>query len=486
MPKGNYGALRRLEPIKEDFGKIAREQEQVDAQKRAEQRSIDREKKADDRYNAEKRAELNKAKLDDLEKYRPIITGVDSWDKAQTNGIYSAIDRRGEIMESLSKDPFRNNPDSRDLELEYAKLGNYIKDVNDMNTFVKTYTTDLGEGVKSGELSASQNKGKLKRIAGIIDKKNITYDRDKNGNARLIFMDDDGKIQAVTKETLLNNELFSEHVLGFDKNAWVTNIKAASGLDKSVKEVGGQIITNSQLREEAIENIENEIESLIGTDEISARGKGIWEDVMKRDPKELNREELHDYLYDAALGATDKTYSKRTDYQKKNYELNASKNNPNKGTKSNISLMRNTTTGEPIKGYAAKGIGWATGEGYAFSTDVKDVPVGKMKISVQKYLMNEKGQIAFQGSRTYPEYISKVETGKDSNGNTKYEFKTIKAQSENFESSYFEEEELNLIAKAENFNNAHELKLHLQSLLNVTPEGGSKEAPKKKKTPISN
>ena len=105
MPKGNYGAYRQLTPITTNFGDLARNAERMQLAKDEEQRRRDRDAENDMRYDEQQAEKINDKRAARDAKFRPIIAGIDTWDKAAATGIYASVERLGEIDEILRQDP---------------------------------------------------------------------------------------------------------------------------------------------------------------------------------------------------------------------------------------------------------------------------------------------------------------------------------------------------------------------------------------------
>lgn len=316
MPKGNYGALRYMQPIKTNFGDIAREQEQINAQKRAEKRQTAKEDKADQRYEDEKQTREERQLATDLARMKTIYTGVNSLDEGLGKGVQGAAERVIKVDEMLRNDKSLSKDQRLKLRIEKQNLLNYSDKLSAASKKYNDKTIATMKGIADRTLSESMNKDLVQNLSNTIGKSNFAADFDEAGNP--IFWQDDlnGKTEEVSYQSFLDGHQMKNAVLGFDHSEWVgemgkilgtqtTQIEGASVKDGGIGYYG--TVKDKQVKEEALKTLDAEIKSLIGEDskDASDRGKGIWQDHYKQTLDNYNYDTLYKKLYNSALGSKD-------------------------------------------------------------------------------------------------------------------------------------------------------------------------------------
>ena len=114
MSKGNFTALQKLQPIKQDWGEASRILQ-------AEEEQQYNRKKDEEKARQDKRDEIG---YDEL---APVITGIDSLDKGLTLGIQEASTMQYQDYKTALNDP--SYADSPEYKIRTKNLNNYSKNV---------------------------------------------------------------------------------------------------------------------------------------------------------------------------------------------------------------------------------------------------------------------------------------------------------------------------------------------------------------------
>lgn len=465
MPKkGTFTALQKLQPLKADFGKIARENEALEAQKRQEQRI--------DEDRAQKKLDRRISSIGEM---KDVYTGIDSIDKGLAFGINKATQQMLEVEDALLKDP--NNTE---LLLKRANLGKYSANLAQMVNKYKNYATDLVAGVADGRYSQTRNAGKIAGLNQTFRDKNFVADIDKNGMPTFVEQWDNKNRITRGYSDIFDGTDLSQPVEAFNREEYGGLFKDLGTKDiLGVADKDGIITRTKELTEQGRAKLDNTVLDYIGENEENASelAHDIWENTMNRKPEDFNYDEVKKWATDEAESRNDILRQDKRDYEGQRLalargreaRLSATARAKGGGTAfekatANIEPMTDTKTGEPLDlpDYYQKGVTTARSLNFLFSLKkpVK-VGIGDEEISVDEYVLNDDNTITYTGKKKVTDEFGEVS------------WKNVKGGNLN-------DNESNKFSRSVGFANATELRQASQDKINNLLD--KSEQPKEEKT----
>tara|TARA_R110002167_G_scaffold331706_1_gene538402 strand:+ start:47527 stop:49047 length:1521 start_codon:yes stop_codon:yes gene_type:complete len=391
MPqKGTYTALQKLKPIATDFGKIIKEDEQLQFKYRAEAAA---KKAAEDA----KKAAITEGFMEDYEALTDVITNTTSIDEANIRGVMKARDLRYKVYKET-----RDNPSLKDtpkFALMRANLKNFSKTLEGAEKKYTESTVFLTKGMQDGTLSDYNKKDLADRNSVFIDK-NLDISVDPNtGEAIALIIDldpetlkpklnSDGskKLKRMNLAKVFDGTGIGDAVQWFDFEKETRAIGSALGAELSTKKdkkSGYFAMRTVQKWEDKKESVRGTIKAALGSlDRPNDTAKSIWVDHMGQEPPEDDTftEEQMKQIEDKFLNSVGVYYDQKDELDP-NYGAAIAAANAKAAKKTSITptITRVTGTdrpeivehptkidkkGNPIKGYD---IALATGEGLVIS-----------------------------------------------------------------------------------------------------------------------
>lgn len=395
MSKGNFTALQKLQPIKQDWGEASRILQ-------AEEEQQYNRKKDEEKARQDKRDEIG---YDEL---APVITGIDSLDKGLTLGIQEASTMQYQDYKTALNDP--SYADSPEYKIRTKNLNNYSKNVKafsdgfselaqsviakSQDSSLSDWDNDLLSTLNGGFVSEKvkfgvANDGSVEAYVASTDR-NLVTDENPNG----YVLDEDGKMK-MTKVT--PNEVFKG--LGkFSVTPDVDILKKAQDLGtelgKSVDtSVNGYTITTEQTWENKKEDTRKIVRGLLGSpNNPTALAKRLWADEMGEDSRSLtedNMTAIEDKLLDKIKPFYDQEVKKTVNYSARTQDAkNKADREANNVTPE---YVVDTETGAPtivpLNGKDANIISFGDGKG------ISVLETESTKESIQNIYIDESGDI---------------------------------------------------------------------------------------------
>lgn len=478
MPKaGTYTALKHLQPITTDFGRIAKEEEALQFKYREEQdKNLAKEKAVKD--------EIANGFTQDYDTLVDVVTNNKSIDEAFARGINSARDRMGEIYRGIKNDPTLLDDVDTQLKLQnLTKFSQNLKTVSDRYT---QYASDVSGGMQDGTLS-QWNNDTLKDLDSIFVQANLNVETDPETGLPIAVIgevDQDGQPTGELKRLnlieVLDGRGLQDTVPTFD-------------LAKESREVGdklGERLKSVQkgfttIEEQSFEKIEGDVREMAkgflgSVNRPSDKAKAIWSDYLGEDAKELDEADMkriEDYYVASIKPYYDEEYKKSIDQSgalaATKYKDEKNKEEEGEDTTGGGIQIETDTSGNPLK-VSPTGVYGDIGNGaYSFTLPVVKGKNGKKtpkvvvdingeETSIERLYLTKAGKIAYEG---YKSGGKKSTTNKNRSSN-KSSSTTTEDVTETTIGGGLNENQLNIIARALGKNNASELKKELEGVRN--------------------
>ena len=477
MPKaGTFTALQKLQPIQTDFGRIAREEEELQFRYRAEKR------KAKEKEEAIKK-KISDGFTQDYATLVDVVTNTKSIDEANARGVNSARDMIGETYKAIKNDPTLLDDVNTQIKLQnLTKFSKNIKNIEDRYT---EYAATIGGGLQDGSLS-SWNDSTLRDLDSIFRNANLDIQVDPNTGLPIAVIGEQdengemtGKLKRLNLVEVLDGRGLQEAVPVFDIG------KEASDMGTELGKRLDKIQTGfTTIEDQSFEKIETEVrdmvQGLIGNPKKPTdRAKAIWADNLGEEAKELTEADMkrvEDYYVASVKPFYDEKYFKTID---QSGALASKKFKAEKDTTGGGIQLRTDTEGEPLVESPIGVAGDLGGGGWSFTmpvvkgSDGKSTPKIKVElegkeISIETLYLTGAGKVAYKGYHsegketglpgTTSQTIRGVDIGEGSKVSKNLIGTTI--------GGGLNDTQLNKVARALNFNNPRELKDHLKEIKN--------------------
>jgi len=490
MPKGNYAALKELTPITTDLGKIARHQEQVEAQKRQEE-----EQKR--QFNI-KRQDVNNDKIDANSKaFIPSYTRFKHVDDAQTHFSEQNAQIYAQLETEIAADPMRKNPETIEKIARRDRILQTPAILANITKYWKDYSDDFISGIGSGKYSKTENKEIYDLFATMLDA-DFEFTLDDKDQIGMWKKGKDGKPEFIPAAELYNGTALPTPNLAFNLENYQKQMDDFSGtVEKITTDDNFNKITKEVLSDKSVTGRANLKLSTIGTAEKPTRmAMDIWRNKLGGKVDDFDFAQVEQYV-DGFGKTIDEKDSKEKNFSAANAAANlrqrkleheyektqdAKEETTTTTKKGNLNLMTDTDTGEALKVPASAGLNWAEGESYVYSAGVEDVKLGTELVDVDEIYVNKDGRLAWKGTKKKD---VTPEANKLTNPNPKKVYKETEVNG-----TYFKEgdKDLNKVAEALGFKNSHELKLKLEEKLkahNSKPKDGETQTSKADQTRLN-
>lgn len=283
MAKGNLSAFQRVRPIQTDLGDVAREQEQVDFQRK-------REDRVDSELARRHSKELSNDKERALSNIKNVYTGVGSIDEGLAYGVNKATEEMINVVEALERETDTNKKTK--LQLKKANLLKYSDNLSQMVKMYKDYAVDVTTGLQNGKYNKELNGGLLNELSGVFKDFNFVTDFDENGNPTL-FKDVNGQPTETKFADFFNGEGLKKPVANYSKDVFLKELKGRYETHKQ-KDDNNDFTSKTTvgLTQDDITSIKSDVVNLIGEEGAPTdQAKAMWVNSGK-DIKDFNYQEL--------------------------------------------------------------------------------------------------------------------------------------------------------------------------------------------------
>ena len=461
--KGTFAAFRQLTPIQEDFSDNISRQEGNAFRYRQEQRqqdALDRQRQQDDINLATQAAQ-------DISSIQPVITGIRSVDEINYRATDIAQKRIGDIYRKFKSDP-KAQADVG-LRMQLSNLKAFPKILKSAEGKLTQYAQDLAKGFADGTYSNwdREKLNELEAFFGVTDENgrttpNYVIDFDDQGNMIAKGITGDGRFFTKSINDIINGFEYSSATPALNAEEYTDNIAKNLG-KKTTSTVGGGFITDSQSFSNVEDSLRNTLRSSLGTDQNpSDIAKTFWADEgnMNMDPSQFGQgsiQQIEDFIIDQVRNKYDETEKKR--------QLSRSgsgSRNDQQQAGASIRLMTDTATGEPLSPLEGPDM-----QSYAFSIGQPvTFRVGNKEKRFNTIYLDNTGNILFKGEeKEYKNPNTPSSRGNYLPSDSEPAFKPVFAGKLTLE-------EVNNLAVQLGFNNATELRRHLEGLspTDITPE----------------
>lgn len=285
MAKGTgvYGAYKNTKPIKEDFGDILLEHEQIGFQKRAEQREIQKAKdeKSEKLTNRMVAAHQALSKIDH--------TGIKSEDEKRGKLALKAADMLNEVSKKLEKNPY-----DVEASLMLSNLEQFPERFAQMTTNYTTWMQDGIGGMKDKKYSTYLNKGNIDKVEKVIQGQ-VMYDIDAaNGNIIGTYDKDGDGTPDFSWDGMATGVDLPEYKAMFDDKGFMSSVKSRYGYEHTKNPDGSYTdVEVKSLSEASRKSIKDEVNEAFGDfKNMTDNAKSYIGDILQKDPETLSKEDF--------------------------------------------------------------------------------------------------------------------------------------------------------------------------------------------------
>jgi len=251
--KGTYAAYQQLQPISTDFGQIAVQQEQLEAQQRAEIAAAGAARRKE-------KDEIGKRFQTTYESQVEVVTGNKGIDDGLARGVAKARDLTLGLHKEAEKNPGVLN--SPEFAMKMANLGNFSKNLAQASEAWTTFGKEVAAGRTDGSLSSWMDKS-LNDLNSLFTNKNFDVGVDqetglpigvlaREDNEGNLVLDEDGQpiLEDMRLGAVLNGEEIAEKIPNLNYLESIKTLTKDLGKRTTTTQPGEIKMTEHQTRDQ--------------------------------------------------------------------------------------------------------------------------------------------------------------------------------------------------------------------------------------------